>query len=182
MCSPIAGWECDHGKQDTVAEVTMSVNLRPEVKGAHLSRFVEVLHEHAGEITPCTMPHILQALRQRLVAHRARLEFSFAYFLRRPAPVTGLVALMDYQCSLAGQAGSSSTELSLRVRVPVTSVCPCSKAISVYGAHNQRSHITIRACLRRDEGQPTLMWIEELVEMAEASASSPVFPLLKRPD
>lgn len=180
---PVAVWDRDHGKQDTVAEVSMSVDLRPEVKGAHLSRFVEVLHEHAGEITPLTMPGILQDVRQRLVADRAWLEFSFAYFLRRLAPVSGLAALMDYQCSLAGQADSSSTELCLQVRVPVTSVCPCSKAISDYGAHNQRSHITIRACLRGgDEGQQTLMWIEELIEIAEISGSSPVFTLLKRAD
>jgi GTP cyclohydrolase I len=180
---PVAVWDREHGKQDTVAEVSMSVDLRPEVKGAHLSRFVEVLHEYAGELSPHTMPAILGKLRQRLGSRRAQLHAGFPYFQPRVAPVTGSVALMDYQCQLSGHSDGSGTILSLVVRVPVTSVCPCSKAISDYGAHNQRGHITLRVQPRDDDaGQPAMVWIEELIEIAEASASSPVFPLLKRPD
>jgi GTP cyclohydrolase I len=134
---PVAVADREHGKQDTIAEVNLAVDLAPGVKGAHLSRFVEILTQVAGEISPRTIPAILDAIRARV---------------------------------------------SLGAQVPVTSVCPCSKAISDYGAHNQRSTITIYACLRGEEGQPAELWLEELIEVAEAAASSPVFPLLKRPD
>ena len=102
--------------------------------------------------------------------------------MRRSAPVTGATARMDYQCHLSGRSDDSGTVTTVGVRVPVTSVCPCSKAISDYGAHNQRGYITLRV-QPRDEGDgPAAVWLEDLIEIAEASASSPVFPLLKRPD
>jgi GTP cyclohydrolase I len=126
---------------------------------------------------------MLGILRRRLAARRARLEFRFPYFLRRAAPVTGESALMDYQCWLSGELDDNGMRLSLGVRVPVTSVCPCSKAISDYGAHNQRAHITIRACPEfGEDGQPTPVWADDLIDIAEAAASCPVYPLLKRPD
>ena len=178
---PVAVLERESGKQDTVAQVSMSVDLRPEVKGAHLSRFVEVLHDCAGEISPDSIPLILGALRERLGSHTASIRISFPYFLRRHAPVTGSAAYMDYQCRVTGCL-AEDLEVIMAVVVPVTSVCPCSKAISDYGAHNQRSHITIEACTRSDARSPVPLWVEELIEAAEAAASSPVFPLLKRPD
>jgi GTP cyclohydrolase IB len=158
------------------------VDLPPAIKGAHLSRFVEVLHETAGEITPQAIPAILDALRTRLSATSARMEVSFPFFLRRTAPVTGAAALMEYQSWLAGHVTGAGTHIMLGVQVPVTSVCPCSKAISDYGAHNQRATITI--CVRPldEQGLPTQIWAEDLIEVAEAAASCPVFPLLKRPD
>ena len=180
---PVAVADREHGKQDTVAEVTMSVDLPAGVKGAHLSRFVEMLHETAGEVTLQAVPAILEATRARLGATRARLKVSFPFFLRRAAPVTGAAALMDYRCWLEGEADGTELRVMLGVRVPVTSVCPCSKAISDYGAHNQRSAITIQVRPRdEDDGLPAGIWVEELIEAAEAAASSPVFPLLKRPD
>lgn len=179
---PVAVADREHGKQDTVAEVSMSVDLPAGVKGAHLSRFVEVLHETAGEITLQAVPAILEATQVRLGASSARLKVSFPFFLRRTAPVTGTAALMDYQCWLEGQANSTGSLVTLGVRVPVTSVCPCSKAISDYGAHNQRSAITIEVSPHDEDGQPVGIWAEELIEAAEAAASSPVFPVLKRPD
>jgi len=179
---PVAVADREHGKQDTVAEVSMSVDLPAGVKGAHLSRFVEVLHETAGEITLQAVPAILKATRARLGAGSARLKVSFPFFLRRTAPVTGTAALMDYQCWLGGEANSTGSRVTLGVRVPVTSVCPCSKAISDYGAHNQRSAITIEVSPHDQDGQPAGIWAEELIEAAEAAASSPVFPVLKRPD
>lgn len=179
---PVAVADREHGKQNTVAEVRMSVDLPPGVKGAHLSRFVEVLHETAGEITLQALPAILHAVRARLGATRARVEASFPFFLRRVAPITGVAALMDYQCHLEGEAGSAGSRVTLGVRVPVTSVCPCSKAISDYGAHNQRSTIRIYVRPRDEDGLPAGIWAEELIEAAEAAASAPVFPLLKRPD
>lgn len=178
---PVAVLERESGKQETVAQVAMSVDLRPDVKGAHLSRFVEVLHDCAGEISPASIPLILNALRERLGARTAGIEISFPYFLRRRAPVTGSAAYMDYQCRVTGRL-AEDLEVIVAVVVPVTSVCPCSKAISDYGAHNQRSHITIEACTCGDATTPTALWVEELIDVAEAAASSPVFPLLKRPD
>jgi GTP cyclohydrolase I len=179
---PVAVADREHGKQDTVAEVSMSVDLPPGVRGAHLSRFVEVLHETAGEITLQALPAILHAVRARLGAGTARVEASFPFFLPRSAPVTGVAALMGYECHLAGEADSAGTRVMLGVRVPVTSVCPCSKAISDYGAHNQRATITIRVRPRDEDGLSAGIWAEELIEVAEEAASSPVFPLLKRPD
>jgi len=179
---PVAVADRERGKQDTVAEVSMSVNLQPGIKGAHLSRLIEVLHATAGEITLQSLPLILEAARARLGANRARLRVSFPFFLRRIAPVTGAAALMDYQCWLEGEADDTGSRVTLGVRVPVTSVCPCSKAISDYGAHNQRSAITIEVRPRAEGGLPTGLWAEELIAAAEAAASSPVFPLLKRPD
>jgi GTP cyclohydrolase I len=179
---PVAVADREHGKQDTIAEVSMSVDLPPGVKGAHLSRFVEILHDTAGEITPQAVPVILEAMRARLGAARARVEVSFPFFLRRSAPVTGAAALMDYQCCLEGELDGAGPQVTLGIRVPVTSVCPCSKAISDYGAHNQRAAITIHTRLRDVDGVPDGIWAEDLIEAAESAASSPVYPLLKRPD
>lgn len=179
---PVAVADREHGRQNTIAEMSMSVDLPAQVRGAHLSRFVEVLHETAGEITPQTIPAILEAMRARLGASSARLEASFPFFLRRVAPVTGAAALMEYQSWLAGETTAAGGFVMLGVRVPVTSVCPCSKAISDYGAHNQRATITI--CVRPSDmtSVPAQIWAEDLIEIAEAAGSCPVFPLLKRPD
>jgi GTP cyclohydrolase I len=180
---PIVVWDREHAKQATVAELAMSVSLPAHVKGTHLSRFLEVLGEHAGEVTMRTIPQLLAALRTRLDAEWARIEVDFPYFITRTAPITGATALMDYQCRFIGAGDALSTAFTLTVRVPVTSVCPCSKAISDYGAHNQRGYITINIRPRSgDDGEPQLVWIEELVELAERSASAPVYSLLKRPD
>lgn len=180
---PVAVADREHGKQDTIAEVSMSVDLPPGAKGAHLSRFVEVLHESAGQVTPQSLPAILGALRGRLGAGSARMEVSFPFFMRRAAPVTGAAALMEYQGWLAGQLGDpNAVQIMLGVRVPVTSVCPCSKAISDYGAHNQRTAITICVRPHDEDDLPSQVWAEDLIEIAEDAASCPVFPLLKRPD
>lgn len=179
---PIVVLDRDRGKQETVADVTLAVDLDADLKGAHLSRFLEVLEEHAGEVTQHTIPDILADLRRRLGASRARLEVSFPYFLDRAAPVTGARAIMDYQCRFEAEAGADGLDFVLTVRVPVTSVCPCSKAISDYGAHNQRGFISMAVRTRERSGNSGLVWIEELIEVAESSASAPVYPLLKRPD
>ena len=139
---PVAVLDRERGKQDTIADVRMSVDLSPYVKGTHLSRFVEILDESAAEVTPTTVTIILDALRCRLSADRARVEFRFPYFLRRVAPATGASALMDYPCWLIGEQDATGTAVLVGAHVPVTSVCPCSKAISDYGAHNQRTNIT----------------------------------------
>src|SRR5579883_663896 len=147
-----------------------------------MSRFIEVLEAHRGEITLRTLPALLRDLRSRLTAEAARIEVTFPYFLERRAPVTGAAALMDYECSFIGDSNGGDA-FTMSVRVPVTSLCPCSKAISDYGAHNQRTYVTIEVKQAADAlAAARLVWIEELVETAEACASAPVYPLLKRPD
>ena len=180
---PIVVLDRQQARQQTTATLSMSVSLPHHFKGTHMSRFVEVLNEHRGELTMRTLPAILRELKSRLHAETARLEVSFPYFLERAAPVSGARALMDYECRFVGEANCERDDFVLGVRVPVTSLCPCSKAISDYGAHNQRGHVTIDVRSVRDtDGHPELIWIEELVDVAERSASSPVYPLLKRPD
>jgi GTP cyclohydrolase I len=163
-------------RQQTVATISMAVSLPHHFKGTHMSRFVEVLNEHRGEITIRTIPALLDDLKRRLNAERARVEVRFPYFLERTAPVSGATALMDYQCVFTGEANGAESDFVLAVEVPVTSLCPCSKEISEYGAHNQRGHVSIEV------RSSALIWIEELIEVAESAASAPVYPLLKRVD
>jgi GTP cyclohydrolase I len=178
---PVSVFHAEHGKQDTVASISLSVSLPPEQKGSHLSRFVEVLDEHAGELTPQSIPTVLQRVRDRLDAHSATLAIRFPYFLRRSAPISRASALIDYACGINASIHDDVLEFAISAGVPVTSVCPCSKAISDYGAHNQRGTVTIHAVPTWSDGTDHL-WLEDLIEAAEASGSSPVFPLLKRDD
>jgi GTP cyclohydrolase I len=180
---PIAVSDRERGKQDTVAEISMSVSLPAEVRGTHLSRFVEIIHDVAGDVTLESISGILARVRQYLATDFAALEFRYPFFALRPAPVTGSPALMEYQSWLSGESGNDGIRLVLAVRVPVTSACPCSKAISDYGAHNQRTYVTIQVSpnYSTDTG-PSSVWAEELIDLAELAASCPVFPLLKRPD
>jgi GTP cyclohydrolase I len=180
---PIVVLDRQNEKQHTVARLTMSVDLPHHFKGTHMSRFVEVLNEHRGEVTMKTLPVVLHQLKERLEAETARVEVSFPYFLEREAPASGAKGLMDYECWFHGESNGAKDDFVLGVRVPVTSLCPCSKAISDYGAHNQRGYITIEIrSVPDDAGHPTLVWIEELVQVAEESASAPVYSLLKRDD
>jgi GTP cyclohydrolase IB len=144
-----------------------------------MSRFVEILHEYATDIGIATMPMILDAVCQRLATEQARLQIRATYFRERFAPVSQARSLMGYDVVWSATADGTLTLAALEVQVPVTSVCPCSKAISDYGAHNQRGHITIGA-RQADDVSP--LWIEDLIDIAENSASAPVYPLLKRPD
>ena len=180
---PIVILDQQHERQQTVASFTMSVNLPHHFKGTHMSRFIEVLSEHRGEVTMRTLPAVLGQLKAVLEAESARVEVRFPYFLERTAPVSGATAPMDYECWFVGEMNGQSDDFVLGTRVPVTSVCPCSKAISDYGAHNQRGLITIEVRSRRGkDGRPEIVWIEELVAIAEMAGSAPVYPLLKRSD
>lgn len=180
---PIVVLDREQGRQHTVAELTMSVNLSPQFKGTHMSRFVEVLNEHRGEVTMRTLPTLLAALRKRLRAERAHITVAFPYFIERTAPESGARALSDYECTFRAEADDDGDDFILAVRVPVTSVCPCSKAISDYGAHNQRGYLAIEVRpVRSDDGRPELVWIEELIALAEQSASAPVYAIVKRVD
>jgi GTP cyclohydrolase IB len=180
---PIIVLDRDNREQATVARLSMSVNLPHEFKGTHMSRFIEVLNSHRGELTMRTLPSMLCELKQRLCAESAHIEVVFPYFLERTAPVSHSKALMDYRCRFTGEVNGGAADFVLTVRVPVTSLCPCSKAISDYGAHNQRGDVTIDVRPRTsEEGGLAMIWIEELIQIAESSASSPVYALLKRPD
>lgn len=180
---PIVVLDRDNERQSTVATLAMSVNLPHQFKGTHMSRFLEVLGVHRTEMTMGTVPLLLHDLRERLQAQSARVEVNFPYFLERRAPVTKSPGFIDTDCWFHGEASDEGDDFLLGVKVPVTSLCPCSKAISDYGAHNQRGYLTIEVrTANNDEGDTQMVWIEEVVEVAERAASSPVYPLLKRPD
>lgn len=170
-------------RQKTVAELSLSVSLPHHFKGTHMSRFIEVVHEHRDTIDMETLPGIVHTLKERLEAERARIEIRFPYFFERTAPASGQRSLMSYDCRYTAEANEGGDDFVVAVRVPVTTLCPCSKAISDYGAHNQRGYITMETRTHRTKaGLPRMLWIEELVEIGERSASAPVFPLLKRED
>ena len=161
----------------TVATLAMTVGLPPQVKGTHMSRFVELLEGRTGARTQDGLYRMLEEMLVRLDATSGRIELVFPYFIRKTAPVSGVESLLDYDATLIiDKREGERACLTLRVTAPVTSLCPCSKEISEYGAHNQRSHITLEARLRSP------MAIEELVRLAEEEASCEVFGLLKRPD
>ena len=163
------------GEQHTIASFNMYVSLPHNFKGTHMSRFVEILHGER-EISVESFRGMLRAMSERLEADTGHIEMSFPFFVMKRAPVSGVESLMDYRASLIGEHRHGHTEMWVRVCVPVTSLCPCSKNISDYGAHNQRSHVTITAKLRSH------MWIEELIEIAESEASCELYGILKRPD
>lgn len=180
---PVTILDRERERQETVATISMSVELPHHFKGTHMSRFMEVLSRHARVFDGGTIPAILDELKSVLEARSARMTVSFPYFLEKRAPVTGVPARMDYHCSFQGLSGPEGEDFLLTVSVPVSSLCPCSREISDYGAHNQRARITLEVRSAMDQnGVPEMVWIEELVEIAEASASSPVYPLLKRAD
>lgn len=166
----------DGASQRTVAVARMTVALGADRRGVHMSRFVELLDEHAGKISAGGFGLLVEAVRQRLDSRRALVGLTFPYFLRREAPASGAASMNRYDCRLTGEAvGGGELVAEVGVRVPVTSLCPCSKEISDYGAHNQRGHIEIRT---KGEG----IWLEDLIEVAEAAGSAPILALLKRPD
>ena len=163
--------------QHTVAEFAMYVGLAHDVKGTHMSRFVEILEATSGPLDIRELHGLQARMLERLGADTGRIEISFPYFIRKSAPVSGVTSLLDYQARLTAETrADGSTGITLALTAPVTSLCPCSKKISDYGAHNQRSHITITADI---VGEMTL---EELALVAEEEASCEVFGLLKRPD
>src|SRR5262249_15944129 len=142
---PIVVLDREQKEQHTIAKLAMSVGLPHHFKGTHMSRFLEVLEQHRGEVTMRTLPSMLPALRRRLEGKSGRVEVTFPYFLERRAPITGIGGLMEYQCTFVGTSSPARDDFVLGVRVPVTSLCPCSKEISDYGAHNQRGYLTVEA-------------------------------------
>jgi GTP cyclohydrolase I len=173
---PIRVKDRSRGEQHTIANFNMYVALPHDFKGTHMSRFVEVLHRNEREISVESFRDILIEMTEKLDAESGHIEMDFPYFVMKKAPVSGVESLMDYKASLIGEFHAGKAELWLKVVVAATSLCPCSKRISNYGAHNQRSHITIKA---RVDGH---MWLEELIDIAEQEASCEVYGILKRPD
>ncbi|UXY17124.1 GTP cyclohydrolase FolE2 [Chitiniphilus purpureus] len=164
------------GAQHTVAMFDMYVFLPQHFKGTHMSRFVEILQGHQKEISVESFETILRQMCERLEADAGYVEMRFPYFINKKAPISGVESLLDYEVSLIGELKQGQFTQQIKVLVPVTSLCPCSKKISQYGAHNQRSHVTITATLDRH------VWIEELVALVESEASCELYGLLKRPD
>ncbi len=164
-------------EQPTVAQVDMYVGLPAHVKGTHMSRFLEVLQSDGSAVDYPAFRNLVSVMVQRLDADSGYVEMRFPYFISKKAPVTGVESLMDYQVTLRAEVSPAKPYChTLQVLVPVTSLCPCSKQISDYGAHNQRSHITIAARLA------AAMPVEALVDIAEEEASCQLWGLLKRPD
>ena len=162
--------------QHTVAVFNMYVGLPHQFKGTHMSRFVEILNAHEREITVDTLQVMLREMVEKLEAKEGRIEMSFPYFVDKAAPVSGVRSLMDYEVTFVGEILAGRETFTLKVLVPVQSLCPCSKKISERGAHNQRSHVTVAARIN------TFVWIEEIIDQVERQASSELWGLLKRPD
>ncbi|MDD4928808.1 MAG: GTP cyclohydrolase FolE2 [Gallionella sp.] len=164
------------GVQHTIATFNMYVHLPHNFKGTHMSRFVEILNRHEREISVESFESILREMVVLLEAESGYIEMSFPYFVNKTAPISGVQSLLDYDVVLIGEMIDGHARVTMKVLVPVTSLCPCSKKIAERGAHNQRSHVTIT--LRTN----SFIWIEDVVRIAEEQASCELYGLLKRPD
>jgi GTP cyclohydrolase I len=173
---PVRVRDRSEDEQHTVATFNMYVYLPHNFKGTHMSRFVAILNNHEREITVSSFKDMLAEMAELLESEVGHIEMSFPFFVNKRAPVTGVESLMDYEVTLIGEIREGRPEMFTRVIVPVTSLCPCSKKISDYGAHNQRSHVTVT--VRAQD----FVWIEDIIDLVEQEASSEVYGLLKRPD
>jgi GTP cyclohydrolase I len=180
---PIRVRDKNHSEQGTIATVQMTVDLPHHFKGTHMSRFVEVLNSHGPVLHVRNIRDILVQLTESLESDQAHIDFEFPYFLEKEAPVTKAVGLLDYtvkfNATMTGglrQRAEGKVDFIVTVIVPVTTLCPCSKAISAAGAHNQRGSVTFSVRCSKP------MWIEEMIRLVEDSASSELYSLLKRPD
>jgi GTP cyclohydrolase IB len=162
--------------QNTIATIGMFVDLPKEFKGTHMSRFIEVLNAHGSVIHVENINEILHALQKRLHAATSHLEIEFPYFMSKKSPVSRMESLMNYTARFDAAACGPEIDFVLTVKANVTTLCPCSKAIAKYGAHNQRGEVTV--AIRSRE----IVWIEDLIAMIEKSASSELYALLKRQD
>ena len=173
---PVIVKDRSDGHQHTIATFNMFVFLPHQFKGTHMSRFVSILNNHEKEISYTSFNEMLREMATLLEADSAYIEMRFPYFINKRAPVSGVQSLLDYDVTLIGEIKKGVTSTRIKVQVPVTSLCPCSKSISDYGAHNQRSHVTV------DAKTMGFIWIEELIDIVEKQASCELYGLLKRPD
>jgi len=173
---PIIVKDKSGGEQHTVAVFNMYVHLPQHFKGTHMSRFVEILNMNEHAISIESFETILREMVTRLEAESGHVEMTFPYFVNKAAPISGVKSLLDYEVTFIGAINRGKYEITVKVLVPVTSLCPCSKKISDYGAHNQRSHVTVTALISE------FIWIEDIINLVEKQASCELYGLLKRPD
>ncbi len=173
---PIQIRDKNHAVQSTIATVQLTVDLPHHYKGTHMSRFIEVLNSHGPVLHVDNIRDILDQLASRLDARNAHVDFEFPFFLEKQAPVTGAVGLIDYTARFHATLEAGKMDFVVTAIVPVTTLCPCSKAISAAGAHNQRGQVTLAIRFN----QP--MWLEDMIRLVEDCASSELYSLLKRPD
>jgi GTP cyclohydrolase IB len=174
---PITVLDKAKGVQHTVASVNMYVDLPHQFKGTHMSRFVEILNKFKGEISIKRFSSILLEMKLKLKAKSAHLEVEFPYFIEKEAPVSRSKSLMEYICRFCGSSTQKEKDdFYVEIVVPITTVCPCSKEISKYGAHNQRSIVTVRLRFKK------FIWIEDIIQLIEDCASCDLYSILKRPD
>jgi len=177
---PVKVLDKRNGMQSTVARINMYVDLPHQAKGTHMSRFVQMLHTFRSQVSLESITHILEDMKKTLEAQSSHIEMTFPYFVENHSPVTGSRGLMDYTCSIMGTSGAKgsekSSDLMVKVGVPITSVCPCSKEISDFGAHNQRGEVLVSTRFKK------FIWIEDIIELVENAASCDVFSVLKRED
>ena len=172
---PIRVMDRQNGFQNTVALVDIFVDLPSDYRGTHMSRFVEVLNRHRNNMSLSNLEKILDDVKIELKAKVSHIILRFPYFILKKAPVTNEESFMDYECAFIASK-NEKFEFMLEVNVPVHLLCPCSKEISDFGAHNQRANVKVRIKMNK------LVWIEEIVDLVENSASAPLYALLKRPD
>jgi GTP cyclohydrolase I len=173
---PIQVRDKAHAVQNTVAMIGMFVDLPKEFKGTHMSRFIEVLNAHGTVVHVENINDILYAMQEKFQAATSHLEIEFPYFMVKKAPVSGMESVMDYVARFSAAACDREIDFVLTVKAMVTTLCPCSKAIAAYGAHNQRGEVTVQIRSRK------AVWIEDLIEIIESSGSSELYALLKRQD
>lgn len=173
---PIVVKDKSGGEQHTVAVFNMYVHLPQHFKGTHMSRFVEILNMNEHAISIESFETILREMVTRLEAESGHVEMTFPYFVNKAAPISGVKSLLDYEVTFIGEINQGKYDITVKVLVPVTSLCPCSKKISDYGAHNQRSHVTVTALINE------FIWIEDIINLVEKQASCELYGLLKRPD
>lgn len=173
---PVAVKDRDNELQHTIATVSMTVDLPKEFKGTHMSRFVEILQNENREIHVDSIDSLLLKMQKRLNSNSSHIEIEFPYFKMKNAPVSGKPSLIDYTAKFHAVRSGKKKDFILTVKVPVTTLCPCSKNISRYGAHNQRGEVTVSVRFRNT------IWIEDLITIVESSASSELYSLLKRED
>ena len=172
---PVRIREKNGGLQNSVATVSLQASMPGEYRESCVITFTSVLNKYMDELSVTNFPDLLAEVKEGLRAESARVEMSFPYFIEKKAPVTKTRSLMEYECSFTGEVGTDS-DFILSVKVPITTLCPCSKAISEAGAHNQRAEVTLNVKFKK------FIWVEELIRLIEDSASCELWALLKRPD
>ena len=180
---PATAIDPDGIERPTIVNLEMSVAVPPDAKGTHMSRFIEIVQADDRALSPATVVRMLRSMQDRLHTGEAQITLNFPLFMEREAPVTGSKGMIDIECGFVGAVSGDEIDLVQRAVVTVTSLCPCSKEISDYGAHNQRGAITVEVRTRKDaDGAPITMPMGDLIFAAEESASCRIYPVLKRPD